>query len=113
MLGVYAAYAYADAGLLNQVRSVRDIMRGSLQADIFDVAMLDGALTGRVLGTGDRTYPFYPMLSQGWHILRAKDVRVRPEVIAASAHLRQSLWTTFDPGGINPLLGALQAGRLR
>ena len=39
MLGVYAAYAYADAGLLNQVRSVRDIMRGSLQADIFDVAM--------------------------------------------------------------------------
>ena len=43
-LGLYAAYAYAQAGLPEQIRSVRNFMRGSLGVDLFDVAMLADAM---------------------------------------------------------------------
>jgi hypothetical protein len=65
-LGLYAAYAYADADLESQVRSVRQYLRGDLGADLFDVAMLSGELAGRRPDGGDGTVPFCPMLSQGW-----------------------------------------------
>ena len=112
-LGLYAAYAYADADLIDQVRSVRSFMREDLRADLFDVAMLSGILSGRPPNDGDRPVPFCPMLSQGWSLLRVKDVRLQPEVDAARDHLRPALWTTFDREGMQILLGALQEGRLR
>jgi hypothetical protein len=101
-LGVYAAYAYAEAGLSQQVRSVYEIMRGS-GTELFDVAMLAGALSGRVVGgpTGDLPAPFCPMLSQGWGLLKARNVRLPEELVNARDHLRRALWTTFDPDGLS------------
>src|SRR5262249_25505304 len=46
-LGVYAAYAYADANLTDQTRSVRSFMQGDLGIDLFDVALLAGVGVGR------------------------------------------------------------------
>src|SRR5262249_16818963 len=46
-LGIYAAYAYADANLTEQARSVSSIMRGDLDVDLFDVALMAGVLSGR------------------------------------------------------------------
>jgi hypothetical protein len=112
-LGLYAAYAYTDAGLQRQVQSVRDYMRGDLQADLFDVAMLSGALAGRSPDGTDATVPFCPMLSQGWGYLRVQEVHVPAEVNAAQDHLRSALWTTFDEEGIQIVLAAMQAGKLR
>src|SRR5262249_44625549 len=43
-LGLYAAYAYSQAGLPEQIRSVRNLMRGNLRVDLFDVAMLADAI---------------------------------------------------------------------
>jgi hypothetical protein len=112
-LGLYAAYAYSEAGLQNQVRSVREYMHGDLQADLFDVAMLSGALAGHNPDRTGSTVPFCPMLSQGWGYLRVQDVRLPEEVNAAQDHLRPALWTTFDGDGIRILLAAIQAGKLR
>ena len=112
-LGLYAAYAYADAGLLNQVRSVQDYMRGDLYADLFDVAMLSGSLSGESPDQQDRIVPFCPMLSQGWELLRLKDVRLPAPVTTARDHLRGALWTTFDSDGTDILVSALREGRLR
>jgi len=112
-LGLYAAYAYSDASLPKQIRSVREIMRGNLDADIFDVAMLAGELTSKSLEGNAAPFPFCPMLSQGWNLLRVKDVRVAREVNRARDHLRQALWTTFNREGIDMLLGPLSGGRLR
>lgn len=112
-LGLYAAYAYADADLIDQVRSVGGFMREDLRADLFDVAMLSGILSGRPPNDGERPVPFCPMLSQGWSLLRVKDVRLPREVDAARDHLRPALWTTFDPEGMRILLSALQEGGLR
>ena len=114
-LGVYASYAYADAGLLNQVRSVRDFMRENLQGDLFDVAMLAGVLSkGRSDDTGRHNYPtpFCPMLSQGWGQLRVRQVALPEPVAALQDHLQLSLWTTFDELGIKIAEEILKSGRV-
>jgi hypothetical protein len=112
-LGLYAAYAYAEAGVKDQVRSVRGIMRDDLHADLFDVAMLADGLRGRKVADEGRLFPFCPMLSQGWNLLRVKDVQLSREVAGARDHLLQALWTTLDPQGFQLLSRALRAGRLR
>ena len=112
-LGLYAAYAYADADLSDEVRSVRSLMHQTLNADLFDVAMLSGILSGKRSDDGDDPVPFCPMLSQGWNLLRVKDVRLLPEIEEARYHLRPALWTTFDPEGMRIILKALRSGRLR
>src|SRR5262249_13551978 len=44
-LGIYAAYAYADANITYQAQSVRSFMRGNLGVDLFDVALMAGVLS--------------------------------------------------------------------
>jgi hypothetical protein len=110
-LGLYAAYAYADAGLDDQVRSVRSAMRRDLDADLFDVAMLAGQLSG-IGYRGPRVAPFCPMLSQGWGLLRVMGVRLAPSVSEAADHVRPALWTTFEPAGMEILEDARRRGEL-
>lgn len=112
-LGIYAAYAYSDAGLVDKARSVYEYMSGDLQVEIFDVAMLAGRLSKRSLATADRVFPICPMLSQGWELLRVKDVTLLPEVEEARNHRRNALWTTFDPDGMRILIRAFERGKLR
>jgi hypothetical protein len=109
-LGVYAAYAYSDADIVDQVRSVREYMRGDLGIDLFDVAMLAGSLSD--ISSPKRTVPFCPMLSQGWNLLRVKNAKVAPAVLRVRPNIRAALWTTFDTEGIGILSQALSAGRV-
>ena len=106
-LGLYAAYAYSDAGIRLQVRSVRDFMRDDLGGDLFDVAML-----ARLMPASDRVAPFCPMLTQGWNLLEPKIIRAFSQVSALRPHLRQALWTTFDAEGFDIAREALQRGNL-
>lgn len=96
-LGLYAAYAYSQAGLPEQIRSVRNFMRGSLGVDLFDVAMLADAMES--LSTRESPVPFCPMLSQGWDQFRVKGIRISEAVESLRNHLQGSLWTTFDEEG--------------
>jgi len=102
-LGLYAAYAYAAAGLEEGVRSVYSIMRTE-EIELFDVALLADALR-----SSDNNYraPFCPMLNQGWQYLAVKNVTLPPRLAPAQAHILPSLWTTFDSEGISILKSAL------
>ncbi|MBI3301688.1 MAG: caspase family protein [Deltaproteobacteria bacterium] len=111
-LGLYAAYAYAEVGLRDQVQSVMDYMKGDLSAMLFDVAMLAGTLAGPQAGSPYPVVPFCPMLSQGWTLLRVKRAKVPPAAEEASNHLLPALWTTFDPTGINLILRAIHERRI-
>ena len=112
-LGIYAAYAYADAGLVDQVISVSRYMHGDLGTDLFDVAMLSGALSGRRLDDPDGPVPFCPMLSQGWSLLRVKDVHLPQNIDDARDHVRAGLWTTFDREGMQIVEYALRSGQVK
>lgn len=122
-LGLYAAYAYHDADLIGQVRSVDEIMQDNLEGvRLFDIAMLAEGFPASGSNTGipfhetfdrGRIVPFCPMLSQGWSFLRVKGVALPPNVDAARGRLLPALWTTFDAGGINLVISALHEGGLR
>ena len=113
-LGLYAAYAYAEADLSNQVRSVQEYIHSDLGMDFFDILMLSGALSG-AFGADDRNRPFplCPMLSQGWELLRVKNVQLPKEIEIAHNHLRPALWTTFDPEGLEIVTNALRQRQVR
>lgn len=111
-LGIYAAYAYADANLPEQVRSVQSYMRGDLGRDLFDVALLADSLTGqRIEGLRDAVVPFCPMLTQGWQLLRVREVTLSENVQRARDNLRPGLWTTFGPRGMEFIGRAIQSAR--
>ena len=104
--GIYAAYAYTEAGLTEKVRSVSEFMREDLGVDLFDVAMLSGSLS-----TAQHTVPFVPMLSQGWNLLRVKGAKISPQLAEARDHLQPALWTTFDQAGTSIVFSAVRASK--
>lgn len=108
-LGLYATYAYSDAGLQDRVESVRSIMRGDLNYDLFDTAMLAGRRDLRWQRDGD-VEPFCPMLTQGWNLLRVKGATLPQAVQHAGAYARASLWVTFAKPGVDMLENFLQRG---
>ena len=93
-LGIYAASAYAEAGLPNDVRSVRDIMRGTHGVDLLDLAMLTRDGSQRNLAA--EAVPCCPMLSQNWGLLRAQGVELPAPIAELKSNLAVSLWLTFD-----------------
>lgn len=103
-LGIYAAYAYDDAGLPKKVDSVANYMHGDLGVDLFDVTML----TGRLSVSSQPPVPFMPMLSQGWSLLRVKGVLLPAWGSAIPDHLIPGLWTTIDRTGMDIVENALR-----
>ena len=107
-LGLYAAYACADAGLTDEVLSIRTTIRADLKRDLFDVAMLSSALSARPPVGADAPVPFCPMLSRGWELLRVSNVRLGPEMTWARDHRVDALWTTFSPKGMEFVFNAMK-----
>jgi hypothetical protein len=109
-LGLYAAYAYAMGDLIDDVRSVRNFVQDVYRADLWDIAMLSGGLSGDSRSARPALVPICPMLSQGWSLLRVKNIQMPSALILARDHLLPSLWTTFDSEGMDIVEKHLGAG---
>jgi hypothetical protein len=48
------------------------------------------------------------MLSQGWQLLRVKNVALPEAIEQARYDLRDALWTTFGPGGMELVFSYMQ-----
>ena len=113
-LGIYAAYAYNDAGMFDRVRSVASFMRDDLNGALFDVAMLERRPGSEMqLLEAPEVTPFCPILSQGWALLAAKRVRLPREVREAGQYRAPSLWTMFEETGLALVRSAVQSGDAR
>ncbi|MBR1299260.1 caspase family protein [Bradyrhizobium sp. AUGA SZCCT0042] len=117
-LGLYAAYAFASAGIDDQVESVLEYMRRDLVAELFDVAMLARrGVRPREAGADAATdlpiLPFCPMLRQGWSLLAVRDAQLPDAVRKARDWLLPALWTTFAPQGVELLREAIKRGDLQ
>jgi hypothetical protein len=113
-LGIYAAYAYHQVGLLGQIRSVAGYLRDDLSGALpFDVAMLLRMPDAHPekLGPGV-VVPFCPMLTQGWALLPAKRVTLPPNIETAGRHLARSLWTLFEAEGVRLIRNSMSSGEL-
>ena len=95
-LGIYAAYAYAQAGLEDKVQSVAEFMRSDLEFEFFDLAMLANR---RVRAEGGflpgSLFPLWPMLAQGWEFLLPYQMRTEYGLDELRRFLLPSLWTTL------------------
>ena len=114
-LGLYAAYAYASAGIQSEVESVLKYMRYDLTAELFDVAML-ARRNVRPRETGIDAVdelpilPFCPMLRQGWSLLAVQGAELPAAAREARDWLLPALWTTFAPEGVKLLREAMARG---
>ena len=109
--GIYAGYAYNDAGLIDEIRSVEGFMRPNLGgATIYDVALL---LREAKVNAYPNLLPCCPMLSQGWGLLRVLGGDVPCAVREASQYRRASLWTTFKSAGADIIFNAAHNGELK
>ena len=114
-LGLYAAYAYASAGIESEVDSVLGYLRGDLTAELFDVAML-ARRDVRPREPGMSAFgelpivPFCPMLRQGWPLLSARGAQLSDAARQAREWLLPALWTTFTQDGVKLLHKAVERG---
>jgi len=113
-LGIYAAYAYHQIGLVDQIRSVAEYMREDLGGILpFDVEMLLRNPDSQPWVVGStKAVPFCPMLTQGWALLPAKRVTLPSNVEAAGRHLARSLWTLFEPEGVRLIRKSMSQGEI-
>jgi hypothetical protein len=112
-LGLYVAYAYAQAGLIDELRSMGSDMHADLGIDLFDIALLGRQLSGSRGRNSRAVFPFCPMLAQGWDLLRVLKVTLPADVDRLRDHLRSAFWTTFDSGGMTIANRALRNGKLQ
>lgn len=105
-LGLYAAYAYAQAGDDAGVVSVYDYMHDEPEPVIFDVAMLAAQRDPKMPQVLDFP-PWMPMLTQGWLLMGAFAEAMPEPVRRARVHLMPGLWTTFAPEGMDILEQAM------
>jgi hypothetical protein len=106
-LGIYAAYAYQDLGLRDRIRRMAGYMNDDLGAVLFDVALLARRLDGTTTGTSREVLSLFPLLSQGWALLRALRVELPGELAGLERTLVPSLWTLLDASGVDQVRAAL------
>lgn len=109
-LGLYAAYAYAQAGNIDGVLSVYSYMLGDPAPVLFDVAMLAAQYSDLVPQDLDFA-PWLPVLTQGWLLLGRFEDEMPAPVRDARAYLMPGLWTTFAREGMDILEARVTTAR--
>ncbi len=109
IFGLYAAYAYAQAGDFEGVESVYTYMSKEHEPVLFDVALLAGKLFTE---NAHPSSPFCPMLTQGWALLTPIEKQLLTIVKAVRRNLVPGLWTTFTPEAVKKLWSAIEKGKL-
>lgn len=108
-LGLYAAYAYLQAGKTKDIESVYSYMSEDNHLIPFDVAMLAGKINRSV----GRLASFCPMLSLGWAYRNKFESSLHSRVVEASQYLIPGLWTTFNKEGTQLLKNTIQQDIIR
>lgn len=114
-LAVYAAYAFNDRRMRDQIRDMQSYLQPDLGLRLFDVAMLALELGEQTrAGWPKDVYPCVPLLAQGWALLNPLGIRLpgRLDERGLRQYLRPSLWSHFDAGGVALLRQALTSGEV-
>jgi hypothetical protein len=100
-LGIYAAYAYARAGKVDEIVGIHAIMSAEPTPVPFDVAMLAAQVGG---SSFPDALPGMPLLAQGWMMLDRFGPALPTALVRARECLEPSLWATFNATGMSILV---------
>lgn len=92
-LSLYAAHVFSEVGAIEALQALIRLAREDLGVFLFD-HMLIGDFAEDAVASG------CPMLTRSWNLLGLGPARVHPVYARARAHLCASLWTTFEPEGL-------------
>ena len=112
MLGLFATYAYLEAGHDQELQSVRQYMAGDLDAELFDVAMLGQPNDLPPHLPPLRRVPFCPVLTQGWNYFRSRNIQLPSQLAEAQDQLVPGPFTMFEPEIAKTIFYALSRGEL-
>lgn len=112
-LGVYASYIYGEGGISDEVLDILKIMQKDFSFQLFDVAMLAGALAKMTPAkqAAARVVPFCPMLQRGWLHLGILESNIPKAASAATRYLKPALWTMFEREGMDILFDAVRSAK--
>jgi hypothetical protein len=105
ILGLFAAYAYSQAGLQDQVEDVYRYMAAEGVPMLVDVAMLANNWEKPVA-------PFCPLLRQSWALGAAQAMPILPLLEGVRPHLQPGLWTHFNQAGMDLLFAQFEGSGL-
>lgn len=114
-MALYAAYAFHELQRHDLLREMAAYLRDDLGAPLFDVALLARELDRSTPGREAARTPIgaLPLLSLGWSLMRAFEVRLAPALAPLEGMRLPSLWTMFDARGVEHLRGVMGQGALR
>lgn len=107
-LGLYAAYAYAQAGDYKGIKSIYGYMKKEPEPVLFDVSMLNQIMNNFKIDSLIKVAPFCPLLTQGWSYLSTDYEQFQPILKDLSKYLIPGLWTTFNDKGVDLIRQAFQ-----
>lgn len=107
-IALYASYAYHDRQESKTVRAMQKAILRDLKVRLFDLALLGGELRGKGVASENELHPFVPLLSQGWALLGAQQVVLPADLRELVDHRVESLWTLFDPRGVELIRSAIK-----
>ncbi len=111
-MALYAAYAYHDLNRRDRIESLQQDLQNGLGLRLFDIALLARSLPGSCGLANNGVFPFFPLLAQGWALLRAHRVSLPAPVAGIERHLVPSLWTFLDATGVQKIRAAMRAGEV-
>lgn len=108
IMAVYVAWALHDRRMRTQVVEMQRHLDRALGLRLFDVAMLSFSLSSKPSdGVPTELFPCVPMLTQGWALLSAMEVKLPENLAPLRSQLRPSLWTHFAPAAYERLVAHL------
>ncbi len=112
-MALYAAYAYHDLQRRDKINEMQAYMKADLGLRLFDIALLARGLDGQRAGAVKDVFPFVPLLSQGWALLKAYGASLPASLAGIERHLLPSLWSLFDSAGVAMVRAAMHAQEVR
>ncbi len=109
-LSIYAAYAYHDLQRRDIIGDMAGFLRSDIGAVLFDLMLLGRKLVDKTLLPQDHIVPFFPLLSQGWALLKANRVKKHPVLDKIEPLMKDSLWTLFDSSAFDLLKETMSQG---
>jgi hypothetical protein len=112
-MALYAAYVFNDLNRRDILEDMQNFVQRDMKLCLFDVALLGHTLDGTTVGSTRGVFPFLPLLSQGWALLPAYEIRMVPSVQDIRGDLVPSLWTLYNKRGVAKLRAAMQSQEIR